>query len=72
MSAREFAIWRRLFLKQPFDDQGAFHLPVAQLSALTANMNRGRGAPAHKVHDFLPFHEEPEVDIDKQLMLSDW
>lgn len=72
MSAREFAKWRALFVHRPFDDEGAFHLPVAHLSSLTANMNRKTGSAAYKPSQFLPFFEDPEVDIDSLLLSNDW
>lgn len=72
VSAREFGFWRRYYVERPFDDQGAIHLPVAILSALTANANRpGNRAPA-KASDFMPFRRHEERDIDDQLVSGEW
>lgn len=72
MSAREFSKWRALFVHHPFDDEGAFHLPVAVLSSLMANVNRGKDSQPYRPSQFMPFFEEPERDVESDLLSANW
>lgn len=74
MSAREFnGFWRRFYAERPWCAEGSFHIPIAQLSVMFANANRGKNSPPAKVSDFLIFRRRAEEeDIDSQLLSGNW
>jgi hypothetical protein len=57
---------------RPFDDQSNFHFPVANLTALTFNMNRSKNTPAKPFTEFLLFKPEDNRHIDDILRGEDW
>lgn len=60
MSSREFAEWQLYYQKEPWGEERA-DLRVAQLTALTANINRAKGQKPFQAIDFMPFSEKPPV-----------
>lgn len=74
LSGREFNFWRRYYSERPWDAEGSFHLPLAQLSTMFANANRGKNGKPAKFSDFLIFRRAPvaDDDIDAQLMSGKW
>lgn len=58
----------------PIDDQSNFHVPLAQLTALHANINRTKNAKPFKLTDFMLFRKQEEQvsDIEQQLLSGDW
>jgi hypothetical protein len=74
VSGREFQFWRRYYAERPWCAEGSFHIPLAQLTSLFANANRGKNSPAYKMKDFLPFRRNvvQDADIDEQLLSGKW
>lgn len=65
-------MWRREYADRPFDAEGIFHLPLAQLSAMFANANRAKESQPAKVVDFLPFRKQEPKSIDDELLSGNW
>ena len=65
-------MWRREYADRPFDAEGMFHLPLAQLSAMFANANRAKESQPAKVADFLPFRKQEPKSIDEELLSNGW
>ena len=57
-SARLFLEWQAYSAIEPFGEWRA-DLRIAQLDALFANANRGKGTPPRKITDFLFDFEKP-------------
>jgi hypothetical protein len=57
--------------RNPIDDQTNHHYPIAQLSALLYNINRGNSR-AKKMTDFLVIPPEDNRHIDDVLANDDW
>ena len=74
MSSREFAFWVRYYMERPWCAEGSFHIPIAQLSTMFANANRGKNSGMAKVADFLIFRRraEDDDDIDSKLLSEKW
>lgn len=74
VSSREFAFWRRYYGERPWCAEGSFHIPIAQLSTMFANANRGKNGKPAKIADFLIFRRAPAADgdIDSQLLSGNW
>jgi hypothetical protein len=73
LTAREAEDFKRYCARYPIDDESNFHAPMAQLTAMYANVNRASGSKPATIPEFLLFREqEPEADIDEQLLTGDW
>lgn len=75
MPEMEFQQWMLYHRHYPLDDQANHHEPVARLSALMFNINRGKDARPLTALDFLPYREKPPVedeDIEALLLGGGW
>jgi hypothetical protein len=65
ISYPEFVRWARYRAKR-----GSLHLGLrvergtAMLAALYANAHRKEHTPAYQLHDFAPYHDQPELTLD--------
>lgn len=61
--------------ENPIDDQSNHHFPIAQLGALTANINRAKDAKPYLPSDFMlggGESEEASDDLEGQILNGDW
>lgn len=75
MSAKEFERWRQFQKQEPIDDRANVRHPLAMLTAIFTNANKGANQAAKNTRDFLLYEENPENDNIDDLLLNnpeDW
>lgn len=60
LTPRQLADWREYLAAEPFGEVEVMR-QVAGLSAMTANINRKKGARAFKVEEFMPVYRTPRA-----------
>lgn len=61
LTVPQFAEWMAYYQIEPFGQDHTDYL-IAQLTALTRNINRQQGTEASKPQDFLPYHRLQQED----------
>lgn len=62
MSAHEMERWAAFEVVEPFLPQ-RIDLAAALICTVTANIHRGKGAPAYELADFMPVLKMSEADL---------
>lgn len=61
LTVTQFAEWMAYYQVEPFSREHSDYL-IAQLTALTRNINRQAGTEASKPQDYLPYHKPEQED----------
>jgi hypothetical protein len=63
MSSAEFGYWKAFYSLEPFGDR-IDDIRMGTVASVVANVNRGKDTPAYKPMDFIPWAQEPEVEVE--------